>query len=427
MFLIVDCNNFYVSCERVFNPKLINKPVVVLSNNDGCIVARSNEVKNAGIKMGQSLFKVQDELDQLGTIVLSSNYSLYGDMSRRVMQILTSFTDQIEIYSIDEAFLNVGFNDRKACIEYAFNIQDKVTKATGIPVSIGIGKTKSLAKLANNFVKKDGRKANKYKGVYFLDSYTSDPGDIAFNSEVSEIWGIGRQYNKKLSGVGVSTVKEFIHLSNDYIKANYSINCLEIKNELNGKSCYSLNEVQNIHSITSSLSFAKGITTKKELLNSLKNHLTLACKKLRDRGLYGSSFSFFVLTNRFKGDYYYGTKNIVLDELNNFTDNYTKLLKENFDKVYQEGLEYKKSGVIIFGLEDQNLLRPEQLFGNPVDTTKQAKLYKYLDNINDKYGKNTVTQGYANLKTNTKNNKYQTKNQKRSPRFTTMIDEILEV
>jgi DNA polymerase V len=427
MFIIVDCNNFYVSCERVFNPKLTKKPVVVLSNNDGCIVARSNEIKNAGIKMGLPLFKVQAELDNLGSVILSSNYSLYGDMSRRVMQILASFTDEIEVYSIDEAFLYVRFNKPEECLGYAKEIQEKVTKATGIPISIGIGKTKSLAKLANNFVKQDGRKANIYNGIYILDSYDKNPDDVAYNSKVSELWGIGRQYTRKLEIMNINTVSAFMGLQDEFIQKNFSINSLNIKLELQGKIQYTLNEVQNIHSITSSLSFGQSISTKNELINSLTNHLTLACKKLRDRGLVGSGFSFFILTNRFKDDYYFGNQSVILEQVSNFTDDFTKLLHLNFDQIFKHNKEYKKSGIIIFGLENEDLKRPQSLFEEPKNNNKQKQLYQALDAINDRYGKNTVIKGFANLKTNNTVNKYTTKNQKRTPRYTTNIDELLEI
>ena len=253
LYALVDCNNFFVSCERVFNPKLESKPVVVLSNNDGCVVSRSNEAKALEIKMGSPFFKLKEFFKQNDVTAFSSNYSLYGNMSQRVMSILSKFSPNIEIYSIDEAFLDFsGFNYHNL-ENYAREIKRVVYQWTGIPVSVGVGKTKTLAKIATHIAKKN----NQFNGVYIINK-EEEINSFLKNIPVDEVWGIGRRFNKKLLVNNINTVYKLKNADQQWIKKNFGVVGLRTVKELNGLSCISLESVaKNKKGITSSRSFGQ--------------------------------------------------------------------------------------------------------------------------------------------------------------------------
>jgi DNA polymerase V len=224
IFALVDCNNFYVSCERAFNPKLEGIPVIVLSNNDGCAVARSNEAKALGIGMGEPYFKIKEVFEKAGGVALSSNYALYGDMSARVMSILSEFCEEMEVYSIDEAFLSFDGIPQNEFIEVAKQIRARVLRCTGIPVSIGIAPTKTLSKVANEIAKSDGKKANRFGGVYNVVGRPEEQMKfILSNFEIGDLWGIGRKYAKKLDQYCIKNAYQLTQRSDDWIKKQFTI------------------------------------------------------------------------------------------------------------------------------------------------------------------------------------------------------------
>ena len=241
MFALIDCNNFYVSCERVFNPSLEKKPVVVLSNNDGCAISRSNEAKALGIPMGAPAFKFQNIFKEHNVEVFSSNFPLYGDMSSRVMSILSRFTPNIEIYSIDEAFLKFEGFDRYDLDSYCLNIKNMVLKWTGIPISVGIAPTKVLAKVANRIAKKF---PNKTKGVYFINSEEKRIKALKW-LKIGDVWGIGFRHAERLRKINITTAYNFINLEDNWVRRNMSVVSLRLKKELEGKSVLDLEEVRS--------------------------------------------------------------------------------------------------------------------------------------------------------------------------------------
>ena len=271
MIGLADCNNFYVSCERVFKPHLKNKPVLVLSNNDGCVIARSNEAKALGIKMGQPVFKIRHLINKKNVELFSTNFPLYGDFSSRVMDILKSEVKKVEVYSIDEAFLD--FSDF-ASIDRAISIK-KIEKWTGIPISIGLGHTKSLAKIANHIAKK-----HTSKGVFMMEDDLTQR--VLSNFPVEDLWGIGRRYGKMLKYFGVYTALDFKNLPSDWIKKNLSVNGLRIQKELKGEKCYDIQLVNKPKkNICTSRSFSSDISDLILLRETISNFANLAAFKLR--------------------------------------------------------------------------------------------------------------------------------------------------
>lgn len=298
IFALVDCNNFYVSCERVFNPKLRGKPVIVLSNNDGCAVARSEEAKSIGVPMGAPVFMYQDLFRRHKVEMLSSNYTLYGDMSHRVMSTLSRFTPSMENYSIDEAFLDLSGFDHTNLTEYAKEIQATVKRWTGIPVSIGIAPSKTLAKIANKLAKKNPM----CKGVLDI---TNHPrlDDFLQSINLEDVWGVGRQYTKLLMRNRILTALDLKNASDFWVKKHMTIVGLRMVLELRGISCIELDELNEPkQEIIRSRSFGKSVTDLQELKEAVAFHTTRAAEKLREQHSIASYISAFIETNRFKID-----------------------------------------------------------------------------------------------------------------------------
>lgn len=417
LFALVDCNNFFVSCERVFNPKLENKPVVVLSNNDGCIISRSNEAKALGIKMGTPFFKIKDFLKQNDVTAFSSNYSLYGDMSQRVMSILSKFSPNIEIYSIDEAFLDFsGFNYHN--IEnYAREIKRVVYQWTGIPVSVGVGKTKTLAKIATHIAKKN----NQFKGVFV----TND--DEEFNSflkdiPVDEVWGIGRQFNKKLLANNINTVYKLRNTDQPWIKKNFGIVGLRTVKELNDLSCISIESVARTKKgITSSRSFGKPVSEYEDLRQAISSYINTASRKLRKQKSLANILIIYILTNRFdKENFYYNHEVIKLPIPTNNTSTFIKFASKALRNIYVEGLKYKKAGVMMSEIIPEEHIQLS-LFDN-VDVEKSNILMTTVDSINERMGQGTIKSASEGF-----DKRWKMKSEMRSREFTTCWDDILEV
>jgi DNA polymerase V len=409
---LIDCNNFYVSAERLFDPNLENKPVVVLSNNDGCVISRSNEAKKL-VPMGAPLFEVEDVLKAHDAEIFSSNYELYGDMSERVMNTLECFTPEIEVYSIDEAFL--GLTEHRKGFNYlGREIQEKLFKFVGIPVGVGIAETKTLAKVANKIAKK----SEKAKGV--LDLYKSPYTDIALDrTEIGDVWGIGRQSVKKLETINVKTALQFKNCDLRWVKKNFTVVGGRTLLELRGVRCLPLElEPPPKKMITCSRSFGEPVSTYQEVYNAVSTFLMTATEKLRKHRLACRSVTVFIETNRFRpgsfGDSYTFTSSFPTDsifELQQWT-------RGAFDKIFEPDLQYKRAGVILGGL-----MPAEAQTGRMFDqrSEREEKLLRAMDAINKKFGRGTVHLAAAKI------GKWKMKRELMSPHYTTRFGEIMKV
>jgi DNA polymerase V len=427
IFALVDCNNFYVSCERAFNPKLEGIPVIVLSNNDGCAVARSNEAKALGIGMGEPYFKIKEVFEKAGGVALSSNYALYGDMSARVMSILSEFCEEMEVYSIDEAFLSFDGIPQNEFIEVAKQIRAKVLRCTGIPVSIGIAPTKTLSKVANEIAKSDGKKANRFGGVYNVVGRPEEEMKfILSNFEIGDLWGIGRKYAKKLDQYCIKNSYQLTQRSDDWIKKQFTIQGLRMVNELRGKRCHNLViKPDPKKGIASTRSFGKPVTTLKELREAVTSYCSIAGEKLRKEGLVASHLYVFVMTNRFQAGYYYNSTGTVLFDRTNYTPELIKPALACLDKLFRPGLEYKKAGIMVTDLSPAGEV-PFDLFADRQETTmgrtKKQTIMEKMDQTNKKFGINTLRLGTLGFDQN-----WKIQSNMRSGRYTTVWDELLSV
>lgn len=419
---LVDCNNFYVSCERVFNPKLEGKPVVVLSNNDGCAVARSNEVKALGVKMGEPWFKMEKLAKQHGIIALSSNYTLYGDMSARVMSILSEFGDQQEVYSIDECFLGLKGLAPEYLVEHAQKIRLAVRKQTGIPVCVGIADTKTLSKLANHCAKKGFAGID---GVCDFGRLSEVQLSKLFDSiAVDEIWGVGRQIGAKLALMGIETVEVLRRADPEYIRQQFSVVVERTVKELNGIPCIELEEAgAPRQQIMVSRSFGQPVTTIEDLSESVAYFATTAAMKLRKDGSVASSLCVFVRTNPFKENEAQYQRSVVvpLSRPSADTAKIVSAALAGLKQVYRAGFRYKKSGVLLMGLQGKDTVQAD-LFDQPMDQAKSEARMKIMDQINQKMGKGAITIAATGVK-----QRWAMRREKKSPNYTGDWQDLLEV
>ena len=414
MFALVDCNNFYVSCERVFNPRLWNKPCVVLSNNDGCIISRSNEVKELGIPMGAPCFKWKPYLEKHRVRIFSSNYALYADLSQRVMDILSLYSPYSEIYSIDEAFLFFKDFLPKDLLEYGTEVRSTVFQWTGIPISIGFGKSKTLAKVANKIAKKQD-------GVFYLQENKCD--EILSSINVLDIWGIGSKNAKLLMTNGIRNALELKNAKDSWIRKHLSIVGLRLVNELRGISCLPIEEVIPAKkAIGCSRSFNKPTSNKQFLKEALACYLSRACEKLRKQDSLAYRVHVYIKTNRFKeGTPYYS--NAASIKLLFPTSDTCLLLKEAnqcLDKIYLPDLLYKKLGVLLTDLVPKEH-KQLPLFKTQEFQEENSALMSTIDLINNRWGSETIGLGAVG------NKDWAMKRQMMSKRFTTNWDELLKV
>jgi DNA polymerase V len=425
VFALVDCNNFYVSCERVFAPHLEKVPVAVLSNNDGCLVARSNEVKNAGIPMGAPYFKYKDKLDTLGCKVFSSNYSLYGDMSARVMSVLNQFCQEMEVYSIDEAFLDLSNIAPKDLIDFCQKLKTYVKKCTGIPVSFGLGSTKTLAKLANNLAKQDMRKGPRlYNDVFSFVDLNQDACNQIFESvEVGELWGIGRRYTKKLVANHIENVAQLIRQNPTWIKENLTIQGSRLVQELQGNPCHKLEIIPSAKkSIASTRSFGKPVTTIQSLKESLAMYATTIGQKLRKGKQTTSFLQVFVMTNRFKPGFSFRSINVALQNPTNYTPLLIQAATSQIEKLFEPGTEYKKAGIVATDLQSSESI-PIPLFDYSSTTEKREhNLMQVFDSVNKKFGKHTLRSAQLGY-----NKDWHMKQDLTSSKYTTSWKELLKI
>lgn len=384
MIGLLDCNNFYASCERVFNPALNGHPVVVLSNNDGCVIARSNEAKALGIKMGTPFYQINNLVKSKKVAVFSTNFTLYGDMSGRVMNIIRKFTPEIEIYSIDEAFLALdGFTD---LANYGQKIVGTTTKWTGIPVSLGIAPTKTLAKLGNRFAKK----YPAYKNVCIIDSDEKRVKALKL-MEIGDVWGVGRQNRKFLEGQGVKTAFDFTQKSRSWVRKYMTIVGERTWLELNGEPCIELEQVApDKKQILTSRSFGAMVTEYVPLSESVATFASLCAEKLRRQKSCATSLMVFIHTNNFREDLpqYYQNCVIELPVPTNFTAEIVHYALEALKKIFKEGYQYKKAGVMICSIVPDEFIQTN-LF-DTLNREKYGRLTKSLDSINAKYPKAVI-------------------------------------
>lgn len=420
-FALVDVNNFYVSCERVFNPRLEQRPVVVLSNNDGCAVARSNEVKALGVKMGTPWFQMQDLARQHGIIALSSNYTLYGDMSQRVMTILRDYSPHVEVYSIDESFLSLdGMNalwPSYAALGQA--IRTRVRQWTGLPVCVGIAPTKTLAKLANHVAKK----RPECNGVCDLSAMTEDDiSRLLAGIEVGEVWGVGRRIAALLQDMGVATVQQLRASDPKWIRAHFGVVMERTANELRGISCLGLEEVAPAkQQIMSSRSFGEMVTTLDALSEAVSTYMTRAAEKLRRQSSVCSAVYVFVQTNRFREQDPQYNRGLVVPLIHPSSDTRPLVSAALFGlkRIYRAGFQYKKAGVMLMELSKAAQPQGSLFDVDPVRQARSAALMRVLDDLNQEYGQDKVSLGAAGMQ-----QRWAMRAESRSPRYTTRWNDL---
>lgn len=414
---LCDCNNFFVSCERVFNPSLNGRPVVVLSNNDGCIVARSNEAKALGLKMGQPIYQVKDIIERESVAVLSSNYRLYGDMSDRVMQTLKQLLPSIEIYSIDEAFLDLSGFESDKLREMGLYISKVVKRNTGIPVSIGISQTKTLAKIASKLCKS----YPKLNGCCYMYR-DEDITKVLSTFPLSDIWGIGRKSAEKLSVYGISTAQQFRELRKGWVREKMGVTGMRTWLELHATPCIEFGaDGDDRKSIMVSRSFAKELTQVEELQESIATFTALAAEKLRRQGGCAQSIQVFIYTNRHRSDHKQHREGRVYRFITatNSTLEFLKITTRLLKELFKSGYSYKKAGVILSDFTPSNMVQ-HSLFDD-VDREKQSRLMDTIDQLNASYGRNSVVVG-AQSRDAIKSNR-----EHLSKEFTTKWSDILVV
>jgi DNA polymerase V len=417
MFALIDCNNFYASCERVFRPDLIGKPIVVLSNNDGCVIARSNEAKELGIPMGAPAFEYESNFRQHNVHVFSANFALYGDMSHRVMSILSDFSPEIEIYSIDEAFLKLEGFDSIDFQAYAEEIQQKVTKWTGIPVSVGIAPTKTLAKLANRIAKKY---LSRTGNAYLIDDEEKRVKALKW-LKVEDVWGIGRKHAKRLNEQGVITAFDFIQLTDAWIRKHLSVVGLRLKKDLEGEACLDLEMLQVKKNIATTRTFEKNYTEFAQVQERVKSFAISCAEKLRKQKSSCNSILVFIQANVNRKDLDQYSRSIVLKMpyATNSSIELAKFANIALEKIFRPGYRYKKAGVVVMDFFPEEIIQLK-LFEqhNP----KHIPLMKVLDKINSTFGQQKLKFASQDLK-----RVWKMKQEKLSPRYTSDLKDIIVV
>jgi DNA polymerase V len=348
---IVDCNNFYVSCERVFNPISIGRPTVVLSNNDGCVIARSQEAKDLGIKMGEPFFLKKDFMEEHRFCVYSSNYNLYGDMSDRVMTIIKKYANDVEVYSIDECFVDFSNIPDDELTDRLLLIKNEVKRLVGIPVSIGVGPNKTLAKLTSYIAKKQ----TSYNGVcsyWTLQNFR----DLLYTISADEVWGIGRKWYKKLKMIGVDSVGQFVMLNDGLVRKMMTVNGLKTKMELLGMYCHPIQPVPKLkRNIASTRSFGKDIDTFDQIAEAMYSYVKNGVKKLHENGISPNRATIFIAGNKHKDEKHYSSKQILFQRQTRDENEIWSQIYPHLKKMFKTGKKYKKCGIIF------NDLMPESI------------------------------------------------------------------
>jgi DNA polymerase V len=419
IYALIDCNNFYCSAERVFNPRLENRPLVVLSNNDGCAVARSAEAKALGIKMGEPWFKLRDMVTRHGLVGLSSNYVLYGDMSSRVMQVLSDFSPDYEQYSIDEGFARVERMRRlwQSFEEMGQAMRKRVRQYTGIPVCVGIGApSKTLAKLSNFLAKKNPQ----YNGVFDWSAYPPEELDrICSGIDVGEVWGVGRRIGEKLRGLGIETVQDLRCANPKLIRAHFSVVLERTVAELQGTSCLALEDIAPPkRQIISSKSFGQMVSTFDELGEALTMYVSRAAEKLRVQGSVCGALQVFVMTNQFREQDAQYTNGIVIPLPNPSSNTMTLVAVALYGlkRIYRPGYWYKKTGCMLLDLSPKSQQQGSLLSNLEVETKHSDAVMGVLDKINARFGRDTMVVAAAGTG---KQHAWSMKADNKSPAYTT--------
>ena len=448
MIGLADCNNFYCSCERVFRPDLIGKPVVVLSNNDGCVIARSEEAKALGYKMGDPFYQVKEKLETEGVAIFSSNYTLYGSLSNRVMSMLSHYSPHIDQYSIDESFFEVDqsmaerffqdnlkendtfLNNESLLHQYGARISADVLRAVGIPISIGIAETKTLAKIGSKFAKK----YKGYQGCCLID--TDERRHKALSLfPIEDVWGIGRQISRKLDYMGIRTAAQFADKKESWVRSHFNITTVRTWKELNGESCISIEELPQKKSICTSRSFAgEGISDKNVVEEAVANFAVRCTEKLRLQGSVCQGITVFAWTSRFNEHVpeYTIHDSLTLPIATNAQDEIVgaalTILRAKYPKPVVDcrsdrpdlSFRFKKAGVILWQISPDHP-RQQDLF-DPIDRSKQKALMEAIDAINRKNGHGTIRQAIQGTDC-----RFDLKREYMSKQFTTNIHDILKV
>ncbi len=416
MFAIVDCNNFYASCERLFRPELEGQPIVVLSNNDGCVIARSNEAKALGIPMGAPEFKFRQEMKSKGIHVFSSNYPLYGDLSARVMSVLEYLSPDLEIYSIDEAFADMRGFSHFDLNTHGLEIREKVLKWIGMPVSIGFGNTKTLAKIANRVAKK----TPKSGGVFVFDNQ-QQIDSVLQKIAIADVWGVGRKWSESLKHSGIHSAYDLAKADSTWIRRKYSVVLQRTQRELNGESCISIEELPEKKQLLVSRSFKNKITNYQLLRSLIAGYVARACEKLRKQHSVANSIQVFIRTSPFNDSPKYSNAATVnLNQYSADTSTFIKMATYILERIYKDGYEYQKGGIMLLDIIPDSkqqlcLFQPEKY---NIDARKRMKL---MDHVNSKYGGQTLRLGSESKK------RWYMNQNLLSPKYTTCWDELLRV
>jgi DNA polymerase V len=422
MFALIDCSNFYASCERVFQPRLMGRPIVVLSNNDGCVIARSDEAKALGIEMGAPLFKIRDVVAWHNVHVCSSNFALYGDMSRRVMDIIQSYIEDVEIYSVDEAFVafpkNVTIDE---ALEWGRGLRSTIFQWTGIPTRVGIGATKTLAKLGNALAKKNAG------GVVYVDPKDDD---VMSQMPIKTIWGFGHQLEKRLKRYGIHTVGQLLNRHREWVRKVLTVTGERTYYELKGIVCYPLSEPvsEEQKSLMVTRSFGTEVRDIDTLKESIVHYANNAGAKLRSRGLWAYAIGVYIRSSPFKEGYYSNFTSVTLNQPTQDTRILIEKALEGVERIYKPNIGYKKSGLMLGELTHTGEVSQYDVFAALKDGEGQGirsseSMLAAVDKINQKYGRHALTIGSLPKKTT----QWQGARNHTSPRFTTRWTDLPKV
>lgn len=419
LYALVDCNNFYASCERVFNPKLNGKPVVILSNNDGCIIARSNEAKALGVPMGAPIHLWQHLIDRHNMLVFSSNFTLYGDLSKRVMTILKEYSPDVEVYSIDEAFLNLEFVKMDDPVKFCQKIVGRILKEVGLPTSIGISETKTLAKLGNKIAKKNYLAT---KGAFWIHSEQENE-ELFSKIDIGDIWGIGFKNAFRLNNVGVYSVYDFKRMPRILVKSKLGVTGERTHLEINGVPCVEMDHHVTRKSVISSRSFGRGVNRVEELEEAVSTFMSIAGEKLRGQGSMASYVGVSirsakdVVDGKYKFDFY----GAPLDAPSDYTPTLIKAAKRALREIYDPQFKYRKAGVLLTGIIPNEGHEQLTLEGKKNIEEKEG-LMEALDTVNNEWGREVVKFAATGIKQSWRGRKNRI-----SSRFTTEWQELLDI
>ena len=421
MYALADCNNFFVSCERVFRPDLWDKPVLVLSGNDGCVVSRSNEVKALGIKMGVPLYQIRDLVEKHHIACFSSNFSLYGDLSARVMSLLRKHTTRFEQYSIDEGFITLDHVSPAERKTYCENLVREIYQGTGIPVSMGIAPSKTLCKVASKYAKK----FPGYNGACMIDTDEKRLKALA-KFEIGDVWGVGRQTAAKLAALGISTALQFAEMSESRVQSLLHKPGLLTWRELHGIDCIDTSELVSKQSITTSRTFANPITTLPLMEQQLANFCDTCARKLRMQKSLCAQLIVFAYTSRFRTDIEQCqiVQTVNLSIPTSDTRELLSYMLNAFRPYFREGVQFKKAGVIFSRIVPEGSVVAD-LFDER-DRTRDAALQRTIDKIREKAGRNAILLA-TQLPTSKEQAAQVYKSEHQSPRYTTELSQVLTI